>query len=140
MNPASSIPPAIDLPDIHAEVQAVFARYEDALVNNRIEVLDELFWTDPRTIRYGAGENLYGIEAIRAFRNARPSQGLARTLQRTVITTYGRDTATAMTEFRRAGSPKVGRQSQTWVRMAEGWRVVAAHVSVIDEPLAASSN
>jgi hypothetical protein len=105
-------------------------------VNNRIEVLDELFWTDPRTIRYGAGENLYGIEAIRAFRNARPSQGLARTLQRTVITTYGRDVATAMTEFRRAGSPKVGRQSQTWVRMAEGWRVVAAHVSVIDEPSA----
>lgn len=136
MNPASPIPPAIDLPDIQAEVQAVFARYEDALVNNRIEVLDELFWTDPRTIRYGAGENLYGIEAIRAFRNARPSQGLARTLQRTVITTYGRDVATAMTEFRRAGSPKVGRQSQTWVRMAEGWRVVAAHVSVIDEPSA----
>jgi hypothetical protein len=136
MNPASPIPPAIDLPDIQAEVLAVFARYEDALVNNRIEVLDELFWTDPRTIRYGAGENLYGIEAIRAFRNARPSQGLARTLQRTVITTYGRDVATAMTEFRRAGSPKVGRQSQTWVRMAEGWRVVAAHVSVIDEPSA----
>lgn len=136
MNPASPIPPAIDLPDIQAEVQAVFARYEDALVNNRIEVLDELFWTDPRTIRYGAGENLYGIEAIRAFRNARPSQGLARTLQRTVITTYGRDVATAMTEFRRTGSPKVGRQSQTWVRMAEGWRVVAAHVSVIDEPSA----
>ena len=134
MNPASPIPPAIDLPDIQAEVQAVFARYEDALVNNRIEVLDELFWTDPRTIRYGAGENLYGIEAIRAFRNARPSQGLARTLQRTVITTYGRDVATAMTEFRRAGSSKVGRQSQTWVRMAEGWRVVAAHVSLLDLP------
>ena len=129
MNPASPIPPAIDLPDIQAEVQAVFARYEDALVNNRIEVLDELFWTDPRTIRYGAGENLYGIEAIRAFRNARPSQGLARTLQRTVITTYGRDVATAMTEFRRAGSPKVGRQSQTWVRMADGWKIVSAHVS-----------
>lgn len=140
MNPASPTPPAIDLPDVQAEVQAVFARYEDALVNNRIEVLDELFWTDPRTIRYGAGENLYGIDAIRAFRNARPAQGLARTLQRTVITTYGRDCATAMTEFRRDGSPKVGRQSQTWVRMAEGWRVVAAHVSVIDEPPAQAAS
>lgn len=134
MNPSHHAPPAIDLPEVQAEVRAAFARYEDALVHNRVEVLDELFWTDPRTIRYGAGENLYGIEAIRAFRNARPSQGLARTLQRTVITTYGRDTATAMTEFRRAGSSKVGRQSQTWVRMAEGWRVVAAHVSVIDGP------
>ena len=126
--------PAIDLPDVLEEVRAVFARYEDALVNNRVDVLDELFWTDARTIRYGAGENLYGIEAIRAFRLARPSQGLARTLQRTVITTYGRHAATAMTEFRREGSSKVGRQSQTWARMPEGWRVVAAHVSVIDEP------
>ena len=124
----------INLPDVLAEVQAVFARYEDALVNNRVDVLDELFWSSPHTVRYGAAENLYGIDEIRAFRNARPAQGLARTLTRTVITTYGRDTATAMTEFRRDGSPRIGRQSQTWLRLPQGWRVVAAHVSVIDAP------
>jgi hypothetical protein len=122
----------INLPDVLAEVTAVFARYEDALVNNRIAVLDELFWAAPQTVRYGVGENLVGIEAIRAFRLARPSTGLARRLANTVITTYGRDVATAMTEFRRDGSLKIGRQSQTWVRLPEGWRVVAAHVSVID--------
>ncbi len=124
----------INLPDVLAEVQAVFARYEDALVNNRVDVLDELFWASAHTVRYGAAENLYGIDEIRAFRNARPAQGLARTLTRTVITTYGRDTATAMTEFRREGSPRIGRQSQTWLRLPQGWRVVAAHVSVIDAP------
>jgi hypothetical protein len=122
----------INTPDVLAEVQAVFERYEDALVNNRVEVLDELFWTSPLTVRYGTAENLYGIEEIRAFRQARPAAGLARALRRTVITTYGRDHATAMTEFVRAGSTKVGRQSQTWVRLPEGWRVVAAHVSVVD--------
>ena len=122
----------INLPDIVSEVSAAFARYEDALVNNRVEVLDELFWTSPLTVRYGAAENLYGIEEIRAFRQARPSAGLARTLRRTVITTYGTDHATAMTEFFREGSSRTGRQSQTWVRMPEGWRVVAAHVSVVD--------
>ncbi len=109
----------------------MFARYEDALVNNKIDVLDELFWRSPATVRYGAGENLVGIEAIRAFRAARPSAGLARTLAATVITTFGHDFATAMTEFRRVGSDRIGRQSQTWVRFAEGWRVVAAHVSTI---------
>ena len=124
----------INLPDVHAEVCAAFARYEDALVNNTVEVLDELFWTSPHTVRYGVGENLYGADEIGAFRRARPSAGLARTLQRTVITTYGRDCATAMTEFRREGGSKLGRQSQTWVRMAEGWRVVAAHVSLLDLP------
>jgi hypothetical protein len=121
----------INLSEVHAEVCAAFARYEDALVNNRLEVLDELFWSSPHTIRYGAGENLYGIEAIRAFRQSRPSAGLARTLQNTVITTYGHDYATAMTEFQREGGTKLGRQSQTWVRMPQGWRVVAAHVSLI---------
>ncbi len=125
-------PTDINLPEVLAEVRSVFARYEDALVNNRLDVLDELFWTSPLTVRYGAGENLYGIEEIRAFRQARPSAGLARELARTVITTYGRDFATAMTEFRRAGSTRIGRQSQTWARRPEGWRVVAAHVSVID--------
>jgi len=116
---------------ILAEVTAAFARYEDALVNNRVEVLDELFWASGFTVRFGVGENLYGIDAIRAFRLARPSAGLARTLQNTTITTFGRDFATAMTEFRREGSSKTGRQSQTWVRMGEGWRVVAAHVSLL---------
>jgi len=124
----------INLPDVHAELSAVFARYEDALVNNRVNVLDELFWTSEHTVRYGAGENLLGIEAIRAFRQARPAQGLQRTLQRTAITTFGRDFGTAMTEFRREGGNKLGRQSQTWVRMDTGWRVVAAHVSLIDPP------
>ena len=121
----------INLPEVHAEVSAVFARYEDALVNNRVDVLDELFWPSERTVRYGVGENLYGIDEIRAFRLARPSAGLARTLMRTVITTFGRDSATAMTEFRRDGSARSGRQSQTWIRTAEGWRVVAAHVSLL---------
>ena len=123
---------AINLSDVHAEVSAVFARYEDALVNNRLDVLDELFWDSAHTVRYGTAENLRGIAAIRAFRSARPAQGLARTLAHTVITTFGRDLATAMTEFHRDGSTKTGRQSQTWVRLPGGWRVVAAHVSLID--------
>jgi len=122
----------INLPEVLAEMTAVFARYEDALVNNKVEVLDELFWGSPHTVRYGAAENLIGIDAIRAFRIARPATGLARRLSNTVITTYGRDFATAMTEFQRDGSTRHGRQSQTWVRMADGWRVVAAHVSLID--------
>jgi hypothetical protein len=122
----------IDRPDVHAAVSAVFARYEDALVHNRIDVLDELFWDSPHTVRYGAGENLVGIEAIRAFRHARPSAGLARTLMNTVITTYGTDFATAMTEFRREGSARSGRQSQTWCRIGGRWVVVAAHVSLLN--------
>jgi hypothetical protein len=121
----------INRPDVHAEVSAVFARYEDALVNNKVDVLDELFWPSAFTVRFGVGENLYGIEAIRAFRIARPSAGLARTLQHTTITTFGSDFATAMTEFQREGSAKTGRQSQTWVRLPGGWRVVAAHVSLL---------
>jgi hypothetical protein len=121
----------INLPDVLAEVTAVLARYEDALVNNKVEVLDELFWDSPHTLRYGAGENLYGYGEIQAFRASRPSQGLARTLIRTVITTYGRDFATANCEFQREGSAKTGRQSQTWMRTAQGWRVVAAHVSLL---------
>jgi Protein of unknown function (DUF3225) len=121
----------INIPDVLAEVTAVFARYEDALVHNQVEVLDELFWDSPKTIRYGIAENLIGVDAIREFRAARPATGLARRLASTVITTYGRDTATAMTEFHRDGSTRIGRQSQTWVRMPDGWRVVAAHVSLI---------
>jgi hypothetical protein len=124
-------PSSINLPGVLAEVEAVFARYEDALVNNRVDVLDELFWHSPHTVRYGVGENLVGFDAIAAFRAARSAAGLARELVRTVITTYGSDLATAMTEFRREGSASSGRQSQTWVRLPEGWRVVAAHVSLI---------
>lgn len=124
--------PSINRPEVLAEVRAAFLRYEDALINNRVEVLDELFWPSQHTVRYGATENLVGIDAIRAFRLARPSTGLARTLANTVITTYGDDFATTMTEFRRDGSARTGRQSQTWCRFAAGWRVVAAHVSLLD--------
>ena len=121
----------INLPAVHAELTAVFERYEAALVHNRIEVLDELFWPSEHTVRYGMAENLRGIAAIRAFRAARPATGLARALDHTVITTFGHDFGTAMTEFRREGQAQVGRQSQAWVRMPQGWRVVAAHVSLI---------
>ena len=126
----------INLPDVHAEVSAIFALYEQALTSNDVTLLDQLFWDSPHTVRYGVGENLIGIEAIRAFRNARSPVGLARELRHTVITTFGRDFATAMTEFAR---PAVsGRQSQTWVRTAApghgGWRVVAAHVSLLPKP------
>src|SRR4051812_39324139 len=107
----------INLPDVLTEVTAAFDAYEQALVTNDVGALDRLFWRSPHTLRYGAGENLYGWEQIAAFRAARPSAGLARTLQNTVITTYGRDSATANTEFRRASTPKIGRQSQTWMRM-----------------------
>jgi Protein of unknown function (DUF3225) len=125
----------VDLPDVLAEVTAQFARYEKALVSNDVAVLDELFRDDPRTLRYGIGENLYGHDAIMAFRAARSPVGLGRRTDRTVITTYGRDTAVASTLFYRDTLPgKVGRQMQTWVRFAEGWRIVAAHVSIIDEP------
>lgn len=121
----------VNLPEVHAELAAAFARYEDALVNNRVDVLDELFWPSAFTVRFGVAENLYGIAAIRAFRAARPAAGLERTLSNTVVTTFGRDFGTTMTEFRRSGGTKSGRQSQTWVRFAEGWRVVAAHVSLL---------
>ena len=125
----------VDLPEVLAEVTAQFARYEKALVSNDVAVLDELFRADARTLRYGIGENLYGHEAIMAFRAARSPIGLGRTTDKTVITTYGRDTAVASTLFYRDTLPgKVGRQMQTWVRFAEGWRIVAAHVSIIDEP------
>ena len=122
----------IDLPEIVAEVRAAFDRYEAALVSNDTAVLDELFWDSDHTIRYGLAENLYGIDAIRAFRGARGAQGLERELARTVITTFGRDAATASTLTRRISNGRTGRQMQTWMRMPEGWRVVAAHVSFIE--------
>ena len=125
----------IDLPNVLAEVTAQFARYEQALVSNDVTVLDELFRKDSRTLRYGIGENLYGHDAITAFRAARSPAGLMRRTARTVITTYGRDAAVASTLFYRDAAPgKVGRQMQTWVRFSEGWKIVAAHVSIIDEP------
>lgn len=122
---------AINLPEVLSEVREQFERYEQALTSNDVAVLDELFWNSPHTLRYGVTENLYGYEAIARFRADRPAQGLQREVLKTVITTYGRDFATADIEFRRTGSERTGRQSQTWVRMPEGWRVVAAHVSLL---------
>jgi hypothetical protein len=124
----------IDDPETLLEVKAAFAGYERALVGNDVATLDALFWKDNRTLRYGAGENLYGFDAIAAFRAARPAAGLERDLEQTVITTFGRDFATASTLFRRHSAPgRIGRQTQTWVRTPEGWRIVAAHVSLIQE-------
>ena len=124
----------INLPDVLAEVTAQFARYEQALVLNDVAVLNELFHRDARTLRYGIGENLYGYDEVTAFRAARSPVGLMRRTARTLITVYGRDTAVASTLFYRDTAPgKVGRQMQTWIRFPEGWRIVAAHVSIIDE-------
>src|SRR5882757_1247439 len=124
----------IDLPEVVAEVKAAFDRYEKALTSNDVAMLDAIFREAPQTIRYGVGENLYGHQEIAAFRGARSPVGLARTISRTVISTYGRDFATASTLFHRVTIPdKVGRQMQTWVRFPDGWHVVAAHVSLIDE-------
>jgi len=126
----------VDLPEVLAEVTAQFERYEKALVANDVAVLDELFRQDDRTLRYGIGENLYGYGAITAFRAARSPMGLMRRTDRTVITTYGRDAAVASTLFYRDSAPgRVGRQMQTWVRFPQGWKIVAAHVSIIDEPV-----
>ncbi|MGZ3160069.1 MAG: oxalurate catabolism protein HpxZ [Burkholderiaceae bacterium] len=122
----------INRPDIVAEIAAVFERYEDALVNNKVAILDELFWDTPHTLRYGVGENLYGYSMIQEFRASRPAQNLQRTILRTVITTYGNDFATTNIEFARVGSDRIGRQSQTWLRTPHGWRVVAAHVSLLN--------
>jgi Protein of unknown function (DUF3225) len=123
--------PPINLPEVVAEVTAQFNRYETALVSNDVQTLDALFWVSPHTLRYGATENLYGYEAIANFRASRSPLHLARTLMNTQITTFGQDLAVANTEFRRAASGATGRQSQTWVRTEDGWRVVCAHVSLL---------
>ncbi|MBC7799846.1 MAG: oxalurate catabolism protein HpxZ [Gemmatimonadaceae bacterium] len=124
----------LNRPDVVAEVQAAFDAYEAALMANDIAGLDAAFWDSPHTIRYGVNEVLHGIAAIRAFRAGRPTLGLLRSLEHTVITTFGRDLATASTTYRRDSAPgRLGRQQQTWVRLPEGWRVVAAHVSVMDD-------
>ncbi len=125
----------IDIPEVVAEVTAEFNRYEIALVTNDVDTLDALFRDDARTLRYGGGENLYGYGEIKSFRAGRSPAGLARKTDRILITTYGRDFAVASTLFYRDTAPgKVGRQMQTWVRFPEGWRIVAAHVSVITAP------
>lgn len=124
----------INDPAVLAEVEAAFAEYERALTSNDVATLDRLFKDAPETLRYGVAENLYGHSEIAAFRSARSPIGLERVLERTVITSYGEALATANTLFRRDSmAGKIGRQSQTWVKFPEGWRVVAAHVSVIPE-------
>jgi hypothetical protein len=123
----------INLPEIVAEVTAIVVRYETALVTNDVPILDELFWPSALTIRYGATENLYGYDAIKAFRAGRSPGNLERSVYRIVVTTFGRDFATANVEFQRVGAARAGRQSQTWVRMPDGWRVVAAHVSLVEQ-------
>jgi hypothetical protein len=130
----------VDLPEVVAEVRAAFDRYERALVSNDVATLDALFRDDPRTIRYGATEILYGHGEIKAFRAARSPIGLARTLSRTVISTFGRDFGVASTLFERASlQGKIGRQMQTWVRFDDGWFVVAAHVSAMERTAEATS-
>jgi hypothetical protein len=125
----------INLPEVKAEVEAAFARYEAALMANDVATLQKLFWNSPHTIRYGMGEILYGWTEIGAFRSARSPVGLARVISRTVITTFGRDFATASTLFHRETAPgKVGRQQQTWARFSDAWHIVAAHVSLIPTP------
>ena len=121
----------VNLPEVRAEVLACVLRYEQALIANDLAVLDELFWSSPHTIRYGPGEVLYGTAEIRAFRQGRDAGNLAREIRRLEITTFGENFATANLEFHRADDPRVGRQSQTWVRFASGWRVVSAHVSLM---------
>ncbi len=123
----------INIPAVVTEVTDAFQLYEAALIGNNVDVLDALFWPSPNVIRYGATENLYGHEQILAFRKSRPSRGLDRSLRNTVITTFGNDFATANTEFTRPSDRRTGRQSHSWARLPEGWRIVAAHVSWMDE-------
>ena len=121
----------LNIPEVLAEVEKAFHRYETALNDNDQAVLNELFWDSPRTVRYGIAEQLYGYEEIKGFRAARAPVDLRRELTRLVITTYGADFATASCEYRRLESGRRGRQMQTWMRTGEGWRVVAAHVSLL---------
>lgn len=122
----------VNLPEVVAEVSACFSRYEAALATNDLKTLDELFWADPLVVRFGADGNYFGDREIHTYRRNRPTDDLARELGRLVLTTFGTDFATTSAEFRRNGSGTVGRQSQTWVRTSQGWRVVAAHVSHLD--------
>ena len=119
----------INLPEVLAEVSAEFDRYERALLANDIPALNDFFWGDPRALRYSVAATQHGHAEVAASRLARPTKDLERLLFATVVTTFGRDVATANTEFRRTESGRLGRQSQTWIRFPEGWRIVAAHVS-----------
>jgi hypothetical protein len=121
----------INDPAVLAEVEAAFAAYEQALMDNDLDTLDALFWHSPLTVRIGPGQNLYGIEAIRAFRQNRAGGSPQRSLLKVVITTFGQDFATANAEFQRIGTSAPGRQSQVWARFPNGWRVVSAHVSLL---------
>jgi Protein of unknown function (DUF3225) len=127
----------INIPEVVAEVTEAFRRYERALVDNDVAALDGLFWNSPNTLRFGIGENLYGHAAISAFRNGRPPIDLTRQLKNTVIVSYGCDMATANTEFQRPGSKMTGRQSHVWLRTENGWRIAAAHVSLLPATAAA---
>ena len=124
----------INIPEVLAEVTAAFQHYEHALVTNDVEALDALFWNNSNTLRFGIGENLYGYDAIAAFRSNRPTIDLTRQLKNTVIVSFGRDFATANTEFQRVGSTMTGRQSHVWLRTDKGWRIAAAHVSLMPAP------
>ena len=121
----------INIPEVVAEVTEAFMRYERALIANDVAELDAMFWDSPHALRFGIGENLYGHRAIARFRSTRPPMDLRRRLMNTVITTYGRDVATANTEFQRVGATSTGRQSHVWLRTEHGWRVAAAHVSLL---------
>jgi hypothetical protein len=121
----------INLPHVVAEVEQAFADYEYALLVNDIAVLDRWFWYHPQTVRYGVAEVLLGGEAIRRYRKTCAPVPASRKLRRTVVTTFGADYATVSTEFTDHTSDRIGRQMQTWVRMDEGWRIVAAHVSLM---------
>lgn len=123
----------INRPDVLAEVTAAFDRYERALLANDVAVLGELFWNDPRVLRYGPAENLYGYDQIAGFRAARSPLNLERTIVRKVITTFGMEFATANVEFQRPPATATGRQSQVWAKMPDGWKVVAAHISMLAE-------
>ena len=119
----------INIPEIVAEVTDAFMRYESALGSNDIDTIDTLFWDSSLTLRYGPNGTLVGHDALSAFRRARDISGVERTLKNTIITTFGRDLAVDNAESDRPNSTATGRQSQTWVRLPEGWRIVSAHVS-----------
>ena len=125
--------PQVNIPDVHAELEAAFACYEAALIANDIETLNRLFWDSPLTLRYGVSELQYSHDAIARFRRERGAIAQQRTLRNTRITTFGQDYGVANTEFMRQGSKRLGRQSQTWVRTDDGWKIVAAHVSFLAE-------
>ncbi len=121
-------------PETVAELEALYPRYEEALVGNDVEVLTKMFWASPLAIRFGAGENLYGVAEIEAFRKSRPAVNLARRTVRLEIVTFGKDFGSVTLEFERdapGGGVVRGRQSQVWVRLDEGWRIVSAHVSTL---------